>query len=144
MGKFYNLAFAQTPTGANDDFLYVENQSENTTIRIHELVLQDAAAENIEVNIHTTAVTSSSPTAIVPVNLDLNNAENLVAKAEQGANLVVNGTLISTVRIDTVNKTVIKLFEQSLLLGNKQAFSLRAVTGTTLITGNLIVEVIDN
>jgi hypothetical protein len=137
-GYAFTFDFGVTPTGANDEFLYLKNDSSTDQVVITSLELTDAGAEDI-VFAKCTGTPGNSPTAITPMNLlvgSSNVSDCTIYEKADITDLVLDSsdqftrTTVADVRFDIVP------VGQVIVVPPGIAVCLSAVTGTAAISGN--------
>jgi hypothetical protein len=129
-----------TPTAVNDCFLYMENIDPNPMV-IYALEMTDAGAENIEFEVGPAYTTAGGavPDVVSPLLVGSNNDYTDKALIEQG-NDITGLVTSTTVSIQAVGAATRVFFDEPdyafmpIVLGQGQALSVFAVTGTTAIT----------
>jgi hypothetical protein len=132
-----------TPTGANDHFFHLKNNYETRSVAVVSIALVRASGSE-SVTILVATGTASSPTAITPVSwaIGATNVPNVTA--QRGVDLILTaGATIETIALTTTRTVFPSVsYNTPLILRPGGAFVLNAVTGTSGISGNIIIVAI--
>lgn len=145
---FYSIPIdGITPTGAGDYFFYLESNYETKIVKVHDISLTIAGADIVEVCLHNTPETTATPTAVAPIPHDRSKSLNFIGQSEVGVNLEGGGAwtpiVHSSMSVPVANYFVDRKMTSPILLDYNRAISLRAVTGTTAVNGNVLIEIVD-
>lgn len=133
-GKGWHIVLQQTPTGANDNFFYFKNTSEDETYVIEGFDSRVASAETLEIYLNPTGTTSGG-TAVTPTNSNTSHqATSMSATIEAGNDItgLSNGNLFHRVFLTNTNTDYIN-FELDLAVEPGGSLVVRAVTGAIQI-----------
>lgn len=129
----YAVPFGKTPTGVNDEFFYLKNDSSTDQLVIEQIVLTDAGSETI-IAASCTGTPGGSPVAITPVNRLLGSTETADATAYHHTD-ITGLTLTTVVNVAVQAAFTTRLLDAPIILRPGEAFCLSAVTGTAAIVG---------
>jgi hypothetical protein len=137
-GEAYHLLFNQTPTGANDCFLYMRNNSDGDDICIEGIWFRVASAEQVVVKLGDSGTTSGGTTA-TPANLNAGSGKVADGTFEAGNDItgLSGGTTIEKYWL-TDTATQHFNFEQDVIIPKNGIFTLYAVTGAVAIAGTVV------
>jgi hypothetical protein len=134
-GRMWSLYFTETPTGANDYFFYLKNTGE-TILAITDIRVMAAAADTLNYNFVSGTPTYSGASDVTPVARLLGSSGLPAATIKQDVditNLTEEGTIFFE-RISSANVRYKLSTSSNILIPQGQAFGIKAVTGTALIT----------
>ena len=136
-GDSYNLVFQQTPTGANDCFLYIKNTSDENII-IEGVTLRAASNELIDVKLRDSGTPASGSTA-TPVNLNTGSGNEATGTFQTGNDItgLSGGSVAKRIYVAASNESTYYNFEQDIVLGQNGVFTLYAETGSIEIDGEV-------
>ena len=133
----YNIVISQTPTGANDVFLYVKNTSEDN-LWVASIFLRSASAESVNFVLGDTGTPAGGAT-YTPVNKNAGSANLATGTFQTGNNItgLSGGSTVDTIFAGTTTEHY--HWESGLILPKNQIFTLYAVTGAVAI--NMTVNI---
>mgnify|MGYP001031209463 FL=1 len=130
-GKGWHIVVQQTPTGANDNFLYFKNISEDETYIIEGFDSRVASAETIEVYLNPNGTTSGGTDVTPTISNTSHQATSMSATIEAGNDItgLSNGNLFHRIYL-TNTDTKHTNFNLDLALEPGGSFVVRAVNGS--------------
>ena len=136
-GDSYNIVFQQTPTGANDCFMYIKNTSTDNIV-IEGITVRSAGNERIAVKLGDTGTPSGGTTA-TPVNLNAGSGNEAEGTFETGNDItgLSGGTVAKRIYAPTGNQSVYYNFEQDMVLPQNKVLTLYAEVGSIELDGEL-------
>ena len=126
-GDAYNIVVEQTPTGANDCFFYLKNDSDKT-LHISQITYRSASAEEIQLKLGDSG-TPAGGSSNVPVNLNTGSPNSADCTSQSGNDItgLSGGSVADKFFSQTTQYEKIML--STILLQKNQTISLYAVTG---------------
>jgi hypothetical protein len=137
-GEAYHLVFSQTPTGANDCFLYIKNNSDTKDLCIEGIWFRVASAEQVLMKLGDTGTTSGGTTA-TPANLNAGSGKVADGTFEVGNDItgLSGGTTIEKYWLANTASSHFN-FEQDIIIPKNGIFTMYAVTGAVAIAGTVV------
>jgi hypothetical protein len=137
-GKAYQWVFEQTPTAANDCFLYMKNSDDDDLV-IEGVTLRVPTNEQIQFKIGDSGTTSGGTSAI-PVNLNTLSGREAEGTFEAGNDItgISGGSTFDKLWVGASDTSAHFNFEQDVILGKNGVFTMYATTGAIQINGTLV------
>lgn len=136
-GQAYSLLVSQTPTGANDCFLYIKNNSD-TDMVVEELNIYAATDEIIEIKVNDSGTTSGG-TAATPVNLNAGSGNLADCTCETGNDItgLSGGSTVERLRVNASTQHENFNMPQDLIIPLNSTLTIYAVTGAIALEMSL-------
>lgn len=137
-GEAYHLLFNQTPTGANDCFLYLKNNSDSTDICVEGIWFRVASAEQILIKLGD-AGTTSGGSAATPVNCNAGSGKVADGTFETGNDItgLSGGSTVEKYWLANT-ATAHFNFEQDIIIPKNGVLTMYAVTGAVAVAGTIV------
>jgi len=137
-GEAYHLLFAQTPTAANDCFLYMKNNSNNKDICIEGIWFRVASAEQIVMKMGDTGTTSGG-SAATPANLNAGCGKVADGTFETGNDITGLSGGVTIEKYWLANTATQHYnFEQDIIIPKNGVFTMCAATGAVAVAGTVV------
>ena len=138
LGKAFHWVFSQTPTGANDCFLYIKNSDDDDLV-IEGIWFQVGTNEQVICKLGDTG-TSSGGTTATPVNNSTLSSKTAEGTFEAGNDItgLSGGSTVEKYWLAAGNESKHFNFEQDIILGKNGVFTMYAVTGGIQINGTVV------
>jgi hypothetical protein len=139
-GQAYSINVEQTPTGGNDNFLYIKNTSSSDQLIIEGVDNYAGSAEEVLIFLGTTGTTIGG-TAVTPANLNTSSSKEMTGTFEAGNNItgLTDGTQIYKIKLGTSQSQF--NFEQDIVIAPGGVLSMQAVTGGIKINMNVLIHI---
>ncbi|KKM87175.1 hypothetical protein LCGC14_1271630 [marine sediment metagenome] len=143
-GLSFNLLFQQTPTGANDCFLYIKN-TDDMLLTVEGIWIRAASNDTIEVKLNDIEGSVVGHSEATPVNLNAGSGKSASGTFRTGNDItgLSGGTISERVYVASGNASILISFAQNLVVPKNFIISFYAVTGTAEIDGTLIFHYAD-
>ena len=134
-GGQWSLYFTVTPTGSNDYFFYLKNDSSDT-YAISDIRIMGAGADTITYEWVIGTPIYTAETAVTPVNRNGGSAKEPTITCNSDANItgLTSDGVIFFESITTANTRYKLSTTSNILMSQGSALSFKAATGTSLIT----------
>lgn len=134
-GRAFTVTVQETPTGANDYFFYLKNDSDEYAYIVEGMNYRVASAETVEIFIGGTSIgTPTGGTAITPVNMNTSSGKSAELTCEGGSDITgVTGSQMPYRLHLTSTETKYINFEQDIVVGPNGVLVMRAVSGAIQI-----------
>lgn len=134
-GRAFTITIQQTPTGADDYFLYIKNTSDEYAYVLEGFFYRVASAETVEIYIGDDAIgTPSGGTAVTPVNLNTGSGKTTELTCEAANDITgLTGSNMAYRLILTSTESTYFNLEQDIVIAAGGVLVMKASTGAVQI-----------
>lgn len=139
-GESYSVIVSKTPTGANDCFLYIQNNSD-VDMYVSSGKISAATDETVQVKLKDTG-TPAGTTVNTPVNRNAGSGKLADVTCYDGENItgLTGGEVVEQVDVDGAVGSVKYEWGSALIIPKNQVLSMYAVTGAIALKATLSIS----